>query len=64
MMKAFDIPAAVLNDLRLAAYKPDYLIKPDLDPDLKVEDFKRLDEAIEAGYAAANETFDRTRPPR
>jgi NTE family protein len=64
LMKAFDIPASVLNDLRLAAYKPDYLIRPTLDPDLKVEDFKRLDEAVEAGYAAAVQVFDNTPAPR
>ena len=64
MMKAYDIPSSVLNDLRLAAYKPDYLIKPTLDPDLKVEDFKRLDEAVEAGYTEAVRVIDSTPPPK
>ena len=39
--------------------RPDILIKPKLDPDLKLEDFKRMDEAIEAGYEQANRVLDR-----
>ena len=56
-MKAFDIPAAVITDISLTFYRPEVVIRPDLDPDLKVEDFKRMDEAIDAGYKAAEEVL-------
>lgn len=58
LIKAYDIPAAVLNDVRLAAQRPDVVIRPPLEPDLKVEDFKRLDEAVEAGYREARRVLD------
>ncbi len=52
-MKAFDIPAAMLTEARLALNPPDVLIRPQLDPDLKTEDMNRYGEAVEAGYEAA-----------
>ena len=52
-MKSYDIPTALITDLRLAVHRPRVLIRPPLDPNLKVEDFDRLDEAVEAGYRAA-----------
>ena len=58
LIKAYDIPAAVLNDIHLAAHRPEVLIRPRLDSDLKVEDFKRLDEAVDAGYAEAARVLD------
>jgi len=58
LTKAYEIPAAVLNDIRIAGLRPEVLIKPRLDPDLKPEDFNRMDEAIEAGYAEANKVLD------
>ena len=57
-MKAFDIPASVITDVTLTIHRPEVLVKPDLDPDLKLEDYKRMDEAIEAGYAAATSALD------
>lgn len=61
-MKAFDIPAAMLTETRLALNPPDLLIKPNLDEDLKIEDMSRYSEAIEAGYVATEKamlSFDR-----
>ena len=58
LMKAYEIPAAILNDVRVAALRPEIHIKPKLDPDLKPEDFDKMDEAIEAGYSAAVEVLD------
>ena len=56
-MKAFDIPSTMLTETRLALNPPDLLLRPALDPDLKTEDMGRYDEAIEAGYVAANEAI-------
>ena len=58
--KAFDIPAAMLTDLRLALNPPELLVRPQLDPDLKTEDFHRLEEAVTAGYAAAVTEIERS----
>jgi len=52
MMKAIDIPRAPLNSMRLSLHPPEVLIRPPLDPDLKVEDYLRFREAMECGYAA------------
>jgi NTE family protein len=57
-MKAFDIPATRLTEMRLALNPPELLIRPDLDPDLKTEDFMRLDEAVEVGYRAAEAALE------
>lgn len=53
LMKAIEIPQAPLTSIRLSLNPPEVLIRPALDPDLKLEDFRRLDEAVEAGYVAA-----------
>ncbi len=45
-MKAFDIPAAMLTESRLALNPPDILVRPRLDPDLKTEDMNRYKEAM------------------
>jgi len=52
-MKAYEIPASLLSELQVVAARPEYLLKPPLDKDLKLEDFNRLDEAVEAGYDEA-----------
>lgn len=52
-MKSFDVPQAVLTELRLAMQPPALLIRPELDHQFGVEDFERLDEALKAGYQAA-----------
>ena len=57
-MKAFDIPASVITEITLTIHRPEVLIKPRLDPDLKLEDYKRMDEAIDAGYEAAKRALD------
>ena len=58
LTKAYEIPAAILNDIRVAALRPEILIKPKLDRDLKLEDFDRMDEAVEAGYTEAVKVLD------
>jgi NTE family protein len=57
-MKAIDIPQVLLTSIRLSLNPPDVLIRPPLDPDLKIEDYKRLDEAVEAGFSAAEAKLD------
>lgn len=52
-MKSFDVPQAVLTEMRLALQPPALLIAPELDPQFGVESFDRLIEAVDAGYAAA-----------
>jgi hypothetical protein len=61
-MKTYDIPTALITDLRLAVHKPRVMIRPPLDPDMKVEDYKRLDEAIAIGYEAAVIALDEVWP--
>ena len=58
-MKAFDIPAAMLTETRLALNPPEVLVRPRLDPDLKTEDFKRYPEAIDAGFEATEAALDK-----
>jgi NTE family protein len=58
LIKSYDIPVAALNDIRIAAFRPEVLIRPRMDTDLKVEDFRRMDEAIEAGYQEASAVLD------
>jgi len=54
LMKAIEIPQAPLTSIRLSLNPPEVLIRPALDPNLKLEDYKRLEEAVEAGFAAAD----------
>lgn len=58
LMKAIEIPQAPLTSIRLSLNPPEVLIRPALDPDLKLEDFRRLDEAVDAGFAAAEAKLD------
>jgi NTE family protein len=58
-MKAFDIPAAMLTETRLALNPPEVLVRPRLDPDLKTEDLKRYPEAIDAGFEATEAALDK-----
>jgi NTE family protein len=57
-MKAFDIPAAMLTESRLALNPPEMLIRPNLDPDLKIEDLRRYAEAVDVGYEATEAALD------
>ncbi len=57
-IKAFDIPAAALTEATLAIQSPEVLVRPPLDRGLKIEDVRRLDEAVEAGYRSACEALD------
>jgi NTE family protein len=52
-MKSFDVPQAVLTEMRLALQPPALLIQPALDLQFGVEDFERLEEGVDAGYQAA-----------
>ncbi|MDZ7705448.1 MAG: patatin-like phospholipase family protein [Trueperaceae bacterium] len=54
-MKSFDIPQTILTETRLSLHPPALLIRPELDSQFGVEDFERLDEAVEAGYRGATE---------
>lgn len=56
-MKAFDVPQALVTQLRLAMTPPDLLIRPRLGRDFGIEQFGRLDEALEAGLAAGREAL-------
>ena len=58
-MKAFDIPASMLTDSRLALNPPEILVRPRLDPDLKTEDLNRFAEAADAGFIATEAALDR-----
>ncbi len=58
-MKAFDIPAAMLTETRLALNPPEVLVRPRLDPDLKTEDFSRYAEAVDAGFEATEAALDK-----
>lgn len=57
-MKAYDIPTALITELMVAAIRPTVMIRPPLDPSLKLEDFDRLEEAVEVGYKAAVKALD------
>ncbi|MEX2502277.1 MAG: patatin-like phospholipase family protein [Trueperaceae bacterium] len=56
-MKAFDVPQAVVTQMRLAMAPPDLLIRPTLERDFGIEQFGRRKEAIEAGHTAASEAL-------
>jgi NTE family protein len=53
LMKSIDIPQGPVTSMRLSLNPPEVLIRPPLDPDLKIEDYNRMDEAVLAGYQAA-----------
>ncbi|HEX5130989.1 MAG TPA: patatin-like phospholipase family protein [Candidatus Krumholzibacteria bacterium] len=53
LMKSIDIPQAPLTSVRLSLNPPEVLIRPALDPDLKIEDYNRLEDAVKAGFEAA-----------
>jgi NTE family protein len=57
-MKSFDIPQALVTSLRLSMQPPDLLIRPQLDTYFGVEDFHRLEEAVEEGYRSACEALE------
>jgi hypothetical protein len=53
LMKSIDIPQGPITSIRLSLNPPEVLIRPPLDPDLKIEDYSRLEEAVQAGFEAA-----------
>ena len=53
LMKSIDIPQGPITSMRLSLNPPEVLIRPLLDPDLKIEDYNRVEEAVKAGYEAA-----------
>ena len=53
LMKSIDIPQAPITSMRLSLNPPEVLVRPSLDPDLKIEDYSRMDDAVKAGYDAA-----------
>lgn len=56
-MKSFDVPQALVTKMRLAISPPDLLIVPELERDFGVEQFGRIDEALEKGYEAGRAAF-------
>jgi NTE family protein len=52
LMKSIDIPQAPLTSVRLSMNPPEVLIRPNLHPHLKIEDYGRMEEAVKAGYEA------------
>jgi len=56
-LKAFDVPVRLITQSLLALHPPEVLIRPRLDPHFRLEDFDRLDEALEAGDRAAKEAL-------
>ena len=58
LTKAYDIPVAALTEIRIAALRPEILIRPKLGPGMNVESFKRMDEAVEKGYQEAISVLD------
>jgi len=63
-MKAFDVPAAMLTESRLALNPPEILVRPRLDPDLKTEDMRRYAEAVDAGFVATETALEAARETR
>lgn len=53
LMKSIDIPQAPITSMRLSLNPPEVLVRPSLDPDLKIEDYNRMEDAVKAGYDAA-----------
>ncbi len=54
VMKAYDIPQRLLTDVRLALNPPDILVRPPIDPDVRVQDFDEWRQPFEAGYEATH----------
>ena len=52
LMKSYDIPQRMLTDVRLALNPPDILVRPPIDPDIRVQDFDDWQQPYEAGYEA------------
>ncbi|MFO7654148.1 MAG: patatin-like phospholipase family protein [Candidatus Krumholzibacteriia bacterium] len=59
LLKSYQIPTAALGRVRLALEPPDLLVRPHLSAEFTTEQFERLDEAVDAGYRAATEVFER-----
>ena len=57
-MKSFDVPQALVTQMRLAMSPPDLLIRPELGRDFGVEQFGRRDEAFEVGYDTARRALE------
>ncbi|HRW08775.1 MAG TPA: patatin-like phospholipase family protein [Caldilineaceae bacterium] len=56
-MKAFDVPQRVVTEMRLSMHPPELLIRPELDSQLGIEDFRHAQVAIEQGYQAAKQAL-------
>jgi NTE family protein len=59
LIKSSELAQLQSTQMRLALHPPKWLIRPDLDVNLKIEDFSRVDEAVEAGYRAARQALER-----
>jgi len=61
-LKGFLIPQAALTEARLRQHPPDLLIRPDLSRKIRMQDFHRCEEAVEAGYRAAGTALEGWKP--
>lgn len=52
VMKAYDIPQRLLTDARVALNPPNILVRPPIDPDVRVESFDQWEQPVQAGYEA------------
>lgn len=57
LIKSSELTQTLNTELRLALHPPKVLIRVDLPTDMGVEDFGRVDEAVEAGYRSAVEAI-------
>lgn len=63
-VKAYDIPQALITEMRLAVNPPDLLIRPPLDPSFKLEDYHKFDQALDVGFRAAEKQLRDFPAPR
>ncbi len=57
LMQAYSITQTRLIEIMLAMHPPDVWLRPELSSDFDVQDFSRLDEAIEIGYRSVGEAI-------
>lgn len=58
LVKASELTQAFGTRVRLALHPPSILVRPKLGSDFGVEDFSRVDEAVEAGFQATMEALE------
>jgi NTE family protein len=61
ILKSFDIAQSALTIEQLRQCPPDIHVRVDLDPTVRIEDFHRHEEVIEAGYRSTREALEEDR---